>query len=310
MTIQQFEYVLAVIDHGSFSGAAEACFVTQPTLSSQISKLERELGFQLLDRMSRPVRPAPGADGILERAGTAVRMMKSISGLAADLSDTVSGELKIGIIPTLSPYLLPLFLGDFLNGYPEVDVRISELPSDDILQGLRDFRLDCGILALPAGVPGLVEMPLFDEEFLLFLPPDRTMRGRIDIADLDRDELLLLSEGHCLRDQVLDLCGPSGPKKNRRVEFRTGCLESLKTLVNQGIGYTLLPELSVSGMDEDSRSRVHPLGPVTPYRRIGMISHPAGRRPKLQNLLAAGIIDCLPGDMPTRKADTFLPWRS
>lgn len=309
MTIQQLEYVQAVIKHGSFSKAAEACFVTQPTLSSQISKLERELGLYLLDRMRRPVGPAPGTGEILERARSAIQQLKTIPILAAEYHESVAGELRIGIIPTLSQYLLPLFLDRYLEAYPDVKVKISELKSDDILNSVLNSELDCGILALPTGAEGLMEHPLFYEEFYVYFGPGDQEKGRININDLSRDELLLLTDGHCLRDQVVDLCGPPSTRRNHRVEFETGSLESLKCLVEQGMGYTLLPELSLSEISGDKRCRVHPLGPVPPVRRIGMVSHPAFLRPKLHTSFSDAILDGLPEAIRNKKVNSFLPWR-
>lgn len=309
MTIQQIEYVLAVIDHGSFSKAADACFVTQPTLSSQIAKLEQELGIFLLDRLSRPVGPAPGAGEILQRARSAVKILHSIPALAEEKSSALSGELKVGIIPTLAPYLLPLFLENFMEKYPGLHLTFSELQSDIILEEIRDFRLDCGILALPAGAEGLDEIPLFFEEFTAYLPPGNRKSGRIEIRDLNRNELLLLNEGHCLRDQIIDLCGTSNERKHRKIEFETGSLESLIKLVDQGLGHTLLPELSVAGLNDERNSRVHPLGPEPPMRKIGLLFHPVYVRPKLLKYLSNAIIEGLPEHIRNRTTGKFLPWR-
>ncbi len=309
MTIQQIEYVLAVIEYGSFSRAAEACFVTQPTLSAQISKLENELGIFLLDRLRRPVGPAPGAEEIISRARTAITSLNLIPAIADEHRNSVSGELRVGVIPTLAQYLLPLFLETFLDRYRELTLKISELQSEDIIKGIKDFRLDCGIIALPSGVDELSEKTLFYEEFLVFLPPGNQKSGRIDIADLKREELLLLTEGHCFRDQVIDLCGSTADSGKARIEFETGSLESLKKLVNKGIGHTLLPELAIVDMNPEAGKRIHPLGPVTPSRKIGMISNPAYIRPKLLEILTDAIIDSLPPEIRNRESDTFLPWR-
>ena len=309
MTIQQIEYVLAVIEHGSFSRAAEACFVTQPTLSAQITKLEQELGIFLLDRINRPVGPAPGAEEILDRARAGILSIKSIPALAEEHSNSLSGELRVGIIPTLSQYLLPLFLESFLKEFPDLHLKISELKSEDILRGIKEFHFDCGIIALPAKAEGLLETDLFFEDFLVYLPPGDRASGRIDINDLKRDELLLLTEGHCFRDQVIDFCGNSGSGNKARIEFETGSLESLKKLVDQGVGHTLLPELSILDMPGAFRERVHPIGPVTPSRKIGLVSNPAYIRPGLLKLFENAIKASLPVDIREKKNETFLPWR-
>jgi len=310
MTLLQFEYVLAVIEHGSFTRAAEACFVTQPTLSAQIAKLEQELGMSLLDRVRHPAGPAPGAEEILSRAKSAIQLFQSIPALADEQRDSITGELRVGIIPTLAQYLLPLFLESFLKDFPSLHLKISELQSEEILKQIRDFALDCGVLALPTKEYGLSERPLFLEEFFAYLPPGNSGTGRIDVSSLKREGLLLLNEGHCFRDQVVELCGPAQNYKPARIAFETGSLESLKKLVDQGIGHTLLPELSILDMDGERRSRVHPLGPVAPLRSVGLVYHPAYSRPKLIDLFSSAIKDGLPHPIKNRKSEVFLPWRN
>jgi len=310
MTIQQFEYVLAVIKHGSFSRAADACFVTQPTLSAQISKLEQELGLVLIDRLARPVAPVPGAIEILRRAREAVQLFKSIPSLAAEESGTFEGEFKIGIIPTLGQYLVPLFLEGFMKDFCSLRLTVSELQSDSILDQVRDFRLDCGILALPTKSEGLDEVPLFLEEFLAYLPPGRESSERINVDSLKGEGLLLLNEGHCLRDQILEICASSRGEGASRLAFGTGSLESLKKLVDQGVGHTILPELSVADMDAARKTRVHPLGPIAPLRSIGLLSHPANSRPKLLGHLAKAIKEGLPPAVRNRRNGAVIAWRT
>jgi len=309
MTIQQLQYVLAVVEKGNFTQAAEACFVTQPTLSIQIAKLEEELGKKLLDRLSKPVGIAPGAEEIIERARFALQMLHSMSQIADDQRDDETGTLSVGIIPTLSQYLLPLFLRDFLESHPRLHLRISEKRSSEIIADIKAFRLDCGILALPVGKEGLIEDFLFHEEFLAYMPPGKKIDDILTLARLDLHEMLLLTEGHCLRDQIVDICGSPERRLESRLEFETGSLESLKRLVDQGLGFTLLPELSAAGFDGERRGRVKSLSPVPPMRRIGLVYNPAFSRPALLKTLERTILERLPPKVRENGGAFSVPWK-
>lgn len=309
MTVQQIQYVLAVIEHGNFTQAAEACFVTQPTLSVQILKLEEELGIKLLNRQSKPVTAAPGAKEIIERSRSALQLLHTIPQIAAAKRGDLSGTLSIGIIPTLSQYLLPLFLRNFLLAYPDLHLEISEKQSSEIIRGIQEFKLDCGILALPVGKEGLIENRLFHEEFLAYMPPGQKAEENLSLARLDLKQMLLLTEGHCLRDQIVDICGSPEKRQQSRLEFETGSLESLKKLVDQGMGFTLLPELSSRELSQEQKARLVSLGPLPPMRQIGLIYHPSYSRPKLLNGLSKAIVKALPKKVRENKAEFFVPWK-
>lgn len=309
MTIQQIQYVLSVIEYGSFTKAAEACFVTQPTLSAQISKLEDELGIKLINRISKPVSAAPGTEEILERSRSALQLLRSIPKIADDHCENLTGTLSIGIIPTLSQYVLPLYLNEFLIRHPGLHLQISEKQSSDIIRDIMAFRLDCGILALPVGKEGLVEEILFNEEFLAYMPPGKEIDEIVSIARLDLSEMLLLTEGHCLRDQIVDICGSPERKLESRLELETGSLESLKKLVDQGLGFTLLPELSTAGLNKEQLERVKPLGPIPPTRQIGIIYHPAYSRPSLLKQMSTSIQKKLPEKVRKNSSRNSVPWK-
>ena len=309
MTLQQWRYVLAVIDHGGFSKAADACFVSQPTLSAQIAKLENELGMDLIDRLSRPALPHPDALEIIDRARIAMRSLAALPSIASDMASSASGTLRIGVIPTLSPYLLPRFLRGFLDSFPDLHVEVTEAQSADVLDGIRAFDLDLGIMVPPDDLEGLVNRQLFFEEFVVFLPPGNENPGAIAINRLDRGELLLLAEGHCLRDQVVDLCGDLAVRKRSRVEFQTGSLDSLIALVDQGLGYTLLPELAVETLTEEQRDRCHVIAPTPPVREVGIMYHPAFVRPSLLEATADSVRAGLPPKVVGNAAAARIPWR-
>lgn len=308
VTIQQWRYTLAVIDHGSFSRAADACHVSQPTLSSQIAKLEDELGIVLLDRLSRPVRESPQANPLIERARTAIQSLSALPAMAADRGSALTGRLRVGIIPTLSQYLLPLFLREFIDEHPGLRVEVSELQSARVLDGLRDFALDLGILVPPARLDGLESRTLFHEKFLVYLPPGGKRAGQIELRGLDQGEMLLLTEGHCLRDQIIDLCGQNDSDRKSRVAFATGSLESLIALVDQELGFTLLPELVTPTLTGEQRGRCHEIAPKPPVREIAMVYHPAFVRPALLESAAQAILGNLPTEVRANGSGSAVFW--
>ncbi len=316
MTIQQWEYVINVADRGSFTAAAEDCNVTQPTLSAQIAKLEDELGVVLIDRAARPMRASADARDILRQAREALQIMQAIPVMAAEQRSSLGGSLRIGIIPTLGPYLLPRFLGDFISAHPNLKMSVSEINSDDIIEGIRADRLDIGILALPSGTSGLVEESLFLEEFYAYLPPGfaygdgKTPAGRVDIRRLGWEGMLLLTEGHCLRDQIIDLCKIPERRRSNALEFASGSLESLKLLVERGLGYTLIPELAASGENRESKCHILPLASPAPARDIGILRHPGFIRHSLLAHLKEHISRSLPESIRRAKNLTTVPWKT
>ena len=266
----------------------------------------------LLDRNRKPVSATPTGHEILVRAREAMTILQDIPSYVEERKQDLSGTLRLGIIPTLSQYLLPLFLQPFLEAHRGLDIEIHETDSEHMLEELREIRLDCGILALPTGVTGLTERPLFYEEFMAYLPPDHPQGDGGASIILDRlgwDEMLLLSEGHCLRDQVIDLCGRSRERSNR-LAFETGSIESLKALVDQGLGYTLLPELATANLPSEREAQLYRLAAPRPSRRIGLVFHPGLVRVRLLEALEEAIMAGLPEKVRRNQATAgWVPWR-
>lgn len=313
MTLQQIEYVLAVVRTGSFSRAADECFVTQPTLSVQVQKLEKELGVLLLDRSRKPVEATEVGRLFVSKGKDLKAILGDLTSLLEGERESLAGRLTLGIIPTLSQYLIPLFLKPFLERHPRLHVEIHEKTSDSILQGLREHKIDLGLLALPAGGQGLVERALFSEEFVAYFPPGywppESPPERLPLSDLHREEMLLLAEGHCLRSQVLQIChDPSHPATNR-LEFETGSLESLKAMVDQGLGYTLLPELATMNLDTERQDQVCFLSEPCPSRRIGFVHLQGFHRTRLLHALESAILNAIPAKVRRNEADFVVPWR-
>lgn len=272
MNLRDLKYLVALADHRHFGRAAEASFVSQPTLSTQIRKLEEELGVSLVERAPRRVMLTPIGAEIAERARKIVADAEQLSEIARRSRDPEAGTVRLGVFPTLAPYLLPHVLPAIRARYPRLELLLVEEKTDQILARLRDGRLDAGVLALPLHDEQLHVAPLFDEPFVLAVPRGHALAGRASLAvgDLDDRHLLLLEEGHCLRDQALDVCRLAGA--DERDGFRATSLETLRQMVAAGVGITLLPVLAVQPPVPPSPDiALVPFRRPAPHRRIAMV---------------------------------------
>lgn len=272
MNLRDLKYLVALSDHKHFGRAAAASFVSQPTLSTQIKKLEEELGVSLVERAPRRVMLTPVGRDIAERARKVIADVEQMSEIARRSQDPEAGSVRLGLFPTLGPYLLPHVVPGLRKRFPRLELLLVEEKTDQILARLRDGRLDAGLLALPIHDDQLHVEPLFDEPFLLAVPQEHPMAGRdsLDLHDLDDQHLLLLEEGHCLREQALDVCRLAGA--DERDGFRATSLETLRQMVASGVGITLLPMLSVQPPVPPSPD-IHLLrfNGESPHRQIGML---------------------------------------
>ncbi len=272
MNLRDLKYLVALADHKHFGRAAAASFVSQPTLSTQIKKLEDELGVALVERAPRRVMLTPVGREIAERARKVIAEVDQMSEIARRSQDPEAGTVRLGLFPTLGPYLLPHVVPRLRQRFPRLELLLVEEKTDQILARLRDGRLDAGILALPVHDDQLHVEPLFDEPFLLAVPQQHPMAGRdsLDVRDLDRQHLLLLEEGHCLRDQALEVCSLGGA--DERDGFRATSLETLRQMVASGVGITLLPVLAVQPPVPASPDiRLLSFRGDAPHRQIGMV---------------------------------------
>lgn len=269
MTIVQLEYLLAVANYGSFSLAAENCFVTQPSLSMQIRNLEEELGVILLDRSKKPVVPTEAGSAVLARADEALRAFHMVRECVQDLKGEVSGLLRLGVIPTIAPYLLHRFVPDFLKKYPKVELQIKEMKTSDIVSALNRDMLDAAILAGGTTPGEIVEEELFDDRFYAYVSVSSPLYGRenVRLEDIDVRKLLLLSEGNCLRDQVMELCQARKRTPSQCV-FESGSLETLMRIVDATSGVTVIPEMVVDFVSPAHRSQVKTLAKGAASRKI------------------------------------------
>jgi LysR family hydrogen peroxide-inducible transcriptional activator len=271
MTLRDLRYLIALADHRHFGRAAEAVHVSQPTLSTQIRKLEDELGIALFERSPRNVLLTEAGERIVARARTVVREADEIKALARSYRDPESGTIRLGIFPTLGPYLLPHVVPRLRTRFPRLELLLVEDKTQRLVDMLRDGTLDCAVLAQPIHDDGLHDAFLFEEPFVLAVPSDHPLRERrhLTLDDLGGESLLLLEEGHCLRDQALEVCHLTGASE--RAGFRATSLETLRQMVAAHVGVTLLPVLAVKPPIPASPDiRLLNLEPAPPSRRIAL----------------------------------------
>jgi LysR family hydrogen peroxide-inducible transcriptional activator len=274
-SITQLEYALAVDTHRHFARAANACFVTQPTLSAQLSKLEDELGVVLFDRSAKPIVPTIQGIAILTQARQVIAEFRKIQAIASGASTEVSGDFVIGVIPTVAAYLVPLFMENLSTGYPKLKIEVKELTTGEMIQALEREMIDVGILAIPVDGVSYTTEVLYTEPFYLYVHKDHELAKRKKIApgDIDGDGLWLLEEGHCLRGQILQACKLHGRKPAlSNVRFESGSVETLKRLVSQGLGYTLVPHLATDlESATDDEVKILAFESPVPARDIGLM---------------------------------------
>ncbi|QJW89189.1 LysR family transcriptional regulator [Spirosoma taeanense] len=304
MTLTQLDYIVAVDTHRHFATAAENCHVTQPTLSMQIQKLEDELGVLVFDRSKQPVVPTETGQAILAQAREVLRAARRIPEIVSESKNDFQGDLRIGIIPTLAPYLLPYFIGEFIAKYPSVSVQIQELVTEQIVERLRNGLIDVGLVVTPLSENGITEMPLFREPFVVYAANSHPL-AQADVIlpeDLQTEGLWLLTEGHCFRNQVMNLCGADRQLNgNATLRYETGSLETLIKLIDRQDGFTLLPYLATFDMDEVRRSRIRPFGAPQPVREVSLVIHRSFLKRQLINALQREILAHLPTELVAGK---------
>jgi LysR family hydrogen peroxide-inducible transcriptional activator len=298
MNLRDLRYLVALADHKHFGRAAAACFVSQPTLSTQIRKLEEELGVALVERAPRRVMLTPVGRDIAERARRVVAEVTQMGEVARRSQDPEAGSVRLGLFPTLAPYLLPHVLPGIRARFPRLELLLVEEKTDALLARLREGRLDAAILALPLHDESLHVEPLFREPFVMAVPQSHVFARRtrpLALHELDQEHLLLLEEGHCLRDQALDVCRLAGA--NERDGFRATSLETLRQMVAAGIGVTLLPMLAVQPPVPPSPD-VHllPFAGKPPSRDIAMVWRRSSAMQEFLQQLAAQF-QALPVDL-------------
>ncbi len=297
MNFHQLDYIIAVDAHRHFAKAAEKTFVTQPTLSMMVQKLEEELGVRIFDRSKQPVVPTPEGEEIIARAKQIMADVSRMREFAKRLKHEISGEMKLAVIPTLAPYLLPLFLKSFAGKYPLLKISIRELVTDGIINSLKNGDIDIGLLATPLNDPRLEEHPVFYEEFFAYVAAGEKLPKKKYLLpkDIDLSKLWLLEEGHCLRNQVLDLCELKKKDfQSDRLHYESGSIETLKNLVDHHQGITILPHLATLDLNKKQKEKIREFAHPKPVREISLVINKNFHRTSLLEALKSEIEKQLP----------------
>jgi LysR family hydrogen peroxide-inducible transcriptional activator len=273
MTITQLKYVLAVAEHKNFTLAADKCFVTQPTLSMQIQKIEDELSIQIFDRTKKPIQLTDIGQKIVNQAKNIVNEADRIQDIVEQQKGFVGGEFKLGIIPTIMPTLLPMFLSNFIKKYPKVKLIIEELNTDEIITKLNNGHLDAAIAATPLLEEKIKEIVLYFEPFVAYIPESHQhyQKQEIEVADLNLDEILLLQDGHCFRDGILNLCKNNIRNEINHFQIESGSFETLIKLADEGLGTTLLPFLHTLDLKDSDKKKLRHFKEPKPAREVSLI---------------------------------------
>ncbi len=297
MTITQLEYIIALDTYRHFATAADKSFVTQPTLSMQIQKLEDELGSKLFDRSKQPVIPTEIGEEVIHQARMIVHEVKMMHQLIQDKQGVFRGELRIGIIPTLAPYLLPLFLQPFLHKYPDIKIRVKEMTTDIIVEKLKAGKIDAGLLVTPLQDNSIKEYPLFYEELIAYVSKKNAAYKKTYVLanDIDLKELWLLEEGHCFRSQIVNLCELKKMSKHQsHFEYEAGSVETLRKMVEMTNGVTILPEMATLDFTVKQLNMVRHFKSPVPVREVSLVTHRDYVKKKLVDVLKAEIIAVIP----------------
>lgn len=294
MTIIQLEYLMAVANCGSFSVAAEHCFVTQPSLSMQIKALEEELGAVLLDRTKKPIIPTAVGEVVLEQARETLRSYNYIRESVAEMRGETAGKMRLGVIPTIAPYLLHKFIPTFIKEYPKVELEISEMVTADIIEALKHDRIDAALVASGTCGEGITEHDLFSDHFYAYVSPSHPLfeRSNIRIEDIDFKELILLSRGNCMRDQILELC-QAAHNTPSRFYFESGSLDTLMRMVDCTSSMTIIPEMSLEFIPQARRNRVKSIAKSATSRRVALAVSRTYVKQSIVEALRKTILNCV-----------------
>lgn len=299
MTLTQLNYILAVERCRNFAQAAKECFVTQPTLSMQIQKLEDYLQVIIFDRSKNPVEPTPMGKTVLSYAQKVMNASNELEELAKSLRGEISGEFVLGIIPTLAPYVLPLFVNEFIQKYPKVELKVYEYQTEEIIRLLRDGKIDGAILATPLEEKDIVEEPLFYEPFEVFFSPTHELlkKKSVEQKDLDLKEAWLLKEGHCMRTQALSLCKVSKEKEDKNLFFEAGSMETLINMVKTSQGFTILPKLAIDSLSDKDRKLLREFKGKVPVREVSFVTGPFSMKKSIEKAMIEVLLSCLPKEL-------------
>lgn len=306
MNLVQLEYIVAVNESRHFAKAAEKCFVTQPTLSMMIQKLEEELGVKIFDRSKQPVIPTKEGEHIIAYAKTILGDLNRLRGYAKELQGEIAGEFHLAIIPTLAPYLIPLFIKEFTSKFPQLTVHVKELTTEEIIPKLKRREIDAALLATPLTESGLKEHVLFNEEFFIYASKSEPLPKKKYILpdDININHLWLLEEGHCMRNQVYNLCELKKlDAEGSNLLYEAGSIETLIQLVDRQDGITIVPRLSTFSMTAKQKLKLREFASPKPVREISLVTIDSFPRKKIIEMLKTSIISLLPFDETAKKME-------
>jgi len=309
MTLVQLEYIVTLDNLKHFARAAAQCNITQPSISMQVQKLERELGIQIFIRTT-PLTTTETGQIVIEQAKKILAEAGMMHQLIEQEKSIVGGSLKIGVIPTLAPYLLPLFIQDFIEAYPRVRLSINELTTENIVRQLKNGSLDAGIMATPLNVPELKEEFLFNEEFVAYVSRKEKIFNKKYLlpGDINVNSMWLLEEGHCLRSQVMNLCAlQKDASIEKHFDYTAGSIETLKRFVDKNGGITLLPELATYDLSYSKKNMLRYFKNPAPVREISLITIKTFSKTRLTSILRQTIIKNLPPQMIKKKKVELMP---
>lgn len=296
MTLTQLYYMTAVAECGNFTVAADKCFVTQPTLSMQVQKLEDKLGVKIFNRKTKPIILTDIGKKILVQAKKITEEATRMQDIVSTEKGFIGGEFKLGIIPTVMPTLLPMFLNTFIKKYPKVDLKIEELTTQNITKLLEKGQLDAGIAATPLALDHILELPLYHEPFVGYVPEGNPLHSikEIEIDDLNVSDLLVLEDGHCFRNHVLNLC-QINRLENNPFDLKSGSFETLINLADEGLGMTLLPFLHGNSLTESKKKNLRFFPDPAPAREVSLIHYKSQLKLPIINALRATISSIIRG---------------
>ncbi|WP_452219624.1 LysR family transcriptional regulator [Lacinutrix salivirga] len=309
MTITQLTYVLAVAENQNFTKAAEKCFVTQPTLSMQIQKLEDQLDIQIFDRSKKPIELTEVGKKIVSQAKNIVNESRRIQDIVDQQKGFIGGEFRLGIIPTIMPTLLPMFLKEFTKKYPKVKLVIEELTTEDIIEKINDGHLDAAIAATPLKNETITERVLYFEPFVAYIPEGHKLQAKkiISTQDLEIDNMLLLQDGHCFRDGVINLCKNLNLNNEERFHLESGSIETLIKLSNEGLGMTLLPYLHTLDLHDKETKNIKHFTEPSPAREVSLIFHKSELKMQIIEALQTVISGIIRGAIAFQNVEIISP---
>ncbi len=297
MTITQLRYVLAVAEYKNFTVAADKCFVTQPTLSMQIQKIEEELSILIFDRSKKPIQITEIGQKIINQAKNIVNEADRIQDIVEQQKGFIGGEFRLGIIPTVMPTLLPMFLANFVHKYPKVKLIIEELNTDEIIIRLNNGKLDAAIAATPLFEEKIKEIVLYFEPFVAYIPENHQnyYKNELEVSDLNVDEILLLQDGHCFRDSILNICKTNNANDHNSFKIQSGSFETLIKLADEGLGITLLPYLHTLDLKEKDKLKLKQFVAPKPAREVSLIYPKSELKIQIINALRSTIAGVVKG---------------